>query len=301
MFEPLWNRNYIDHVQITVAETVGIGRRAGYYDGAGALRDMLQNHLMQLLTLVAMEPPAALEADALRDEKVKVLRSIRPICPRDAVHAHACAPSTRPARSTASRRRLPRRNPAWPPNSVTETYVAAKFYIDNWRWRGVPFYLRTGKRLAADTSLIAIRFRHPPQQLFRETPRRTSSPTGSCCHCSRPKACTWKSTPSSRASAWTRACATQCLVPSRRERPRWMPTRRLLLDVIEGDRTLFIRFDEVEWAWRVVDPILRDWARSATTSHLSGRHLGAERSEPPVRSEDQSWRNETLKLPATSV
>ena len=171
LIEPLWNRNYIDHVQITVAERAGVETRADYYDHAGALRDMLQNHLMQLLTLVAMEPPPALEADALRDEKVKVLRSIRPIAARGAARARA---------ARAVRRRQRRRQSRCPATS-DEPGVARrarsprptsplKLYIDNWRWRGVPFYLRTGKRMARQRSMIAIRFRHPPQQLFRETP-----------------------------------------------------------------------------------------------------------------------------------
>jgi len=140
LIEPLWNRNFIDHVQITVAESNGIEKRADYYDQAGALRDMLQNHLMQLLTVVAMEPPAVLEADTLRDEKVKVLRSIRPISKR-AVHAHAIRAQY--ALGSVDGKTVPgyQQEEAVEQNSITETFVAAKFYIDNWRWRGVPFLL----------------------------------------------------------------------------------------------------------------------------------------------------------------
>ncbi len=169
MMEPLWNRNYIDHVQITHSESLGVEGRAGYYDGAGALRDMIQSHLLQLLTLVAMEPPANLDAESLRDEKVKVLRSIRPI-PQSAVNAHAF----RAQYAAGTRRRASRCPVIWTNrmcrhDSVTETYAALKLFIDNWRWRNVPFYLRTGKRMAKQNSMVSIRFKHPPQQLFRET------------------------------------------------------------------------------------------------------------------------------------
>ena len=292
LIEPLWNRNFIDHVQITVAESNGIEKRADYYDRAGALRDMLQNHLMQLLTVVAMEPPPALEADALRDEKVKVLRSIRPIAKR-AVHAHAVRAQY--ARGNVEGKPVPgyQEEDNVEPNSITETYVAAKFYIDNWRWRGVPFYLRTGKRMKHQTSMIAIRFRHPPQQLFRETPLESIEPN-------------WillsiQPDESMRMEIHVKQPGLDMDTRMMQMNASFLKTdeqtldayETLLLDVIEGDRSLFLRFDEVEWAWRVVDPILKHWAveREYIPTYPAGS-WGPADANRLFDSDDQTWRNE---------
>ena len=292
LIEPLWNRSYIDHVQITVAESIGIEGRADYYDKAGALRDMLQNHMMQLVTMVAMEPPAALEADALHDEKVKVLRSIRPIT-RRAINAHAFRAQY--AQGQVNGQAVPgyAAEPGVEANSVTETYVATKFYIDNWRWRGVPFYLRTGKRMPQQISLIAIRFKPPPQLLFRETPLETIEPNWIVLSLQPDESMHMEIHARQPGQAMnTRVLQLNASYRKTHETPL-DAYETLLLDVIEGDRSLFLRFDEVEWAWRVVDPILKQWAQDQEFIHTyPAGTWGPVEANRLFDDEDHDWRNE---------
>ncbi len=291
MLEPLWNRNYIDHVQITHSESLGTEGRAGYYDGAGALRDMIQSHLLQVLTLVAMEPPANLDAESLRDEKVKVLRSIRPI-QQSAVNAHAVRAQYTAGRVNGEKVPGYLDEPGVPEHSVTETYAALKLFIDNWRWRNVPFFLRTGKRMARGNSMVAIRFKHPPQQLFRETRIEQLEPNWVLMNL-QPNECIRmemqvKQNGLEMRTETTRLDASYCGI-----NPDQLDAyEALLLDVIEGDHSLFLRYDEVSWAWKVVDPILKVWSieRDYITGYNAGS-WGPPEADRLFLRQDQYWRN----------
>ena len=252
IFEPVWNRNYIDHVQITAAESVTIGHRAGFYESAGVLRDMFQNHLLQLFTLTAMEAPARLDADAIRDEKVKVLRAVRPMREEDV------------ARDTIrGQYRKYRDEPNVDPRSQTATFGAVKLSVDNWRWQGVPFYLRSLKASSCRTTQIVIQFRHPPHMMFESGSKpfdanrlvlQIQPAEGIQIHF-------MTKVPDSG----MKLRMTDLDFSFRSQYADGMPEayQRLLLDVINGDASLFARSDEVELAWGIIDPIQRVWESSS--------------------------------------
>jgi glucose-6-phosphate 1-dehydrogenase len=291
LLEPLWNNHYIDHVQITHSETIGIEGRADYYDGAGALRDMIQSHLLQLLALVAMEPPVTMSAEHLRDEKVKVLQAIRPIT-QNSVNAHAFRGQY--TNGTIEGKAVPGylEEPGVSPDSSTETYAALKVFIDNWRWAGVPFYLRTGKRMAEGSSAICIRFKNPPQDLLRHTRQGPQRPNWIMLGI-QPHDC-MKMEMQVKVPGLdlhTRSISLDATY-HKGEEESVDAYEGLLLDVMLGDQSLFLRIDEVEAAWRVVDPIIKVWAmeRGFITGYQAGS-AGPRGTYRLFDRDDQFWRN----------
>ena len=290
IFEPIWNRQYVDHVQITVAESIGVEERAGYYEQAGAMRDVVQNHLLQLLALVSMEPPAAFDDKAVRDEKVKVLRALRPIAGdelrKSAVRGEYTAgfiegvpvPAYRKEHGVAA-------------DSRTETYVALKCWVDNWRWEGTPFYVRTGKRLPKRSTEIAIEFRVAPHQLF---PREASAGM-------EPNALVLRIQPDEGISLKFGA-----KVPVQGIRIRSVNMdfdygasfmvdapdayETLILDALRGDATLFTRRDEVDEQWAFVDPIIESWAASGTPAFYEAGTWGPAEADELIGRDGREWR-----------
>jgi len=249
IFEPLWNRRYIDHVQITVAEEVDVGRRAGYYDHAGVLRDMFQNHLLQLLMVIAMEAPARYSAEFIRDEKVKVLRAIKPLTGGDFA-----------ANTLRGQYEGYRQAEGVPPASQTATFAALKLNIDNWRWQGVPFYLRSGKAMSCRTSQIVIQYRQPPIMMFENGPRSHVDPNKLVVQI-QPAEGIQLHFQTKVPDAGIKLRTTDLDFKFCREFTGTIPDsyQRLLLDALTGDASLFARHDEVEVAWSIIDPILAAW------------------------------------------
>ena len=291
IFEPLWNQRYVDNVQIAVAETIGVGHRAGYYEEAGVLRDMFQNHLLQLLCLTAMEPPVKFEADAVREEKLKVLQSIRPI-PEDRADDWAVRGQYGPG--VVEGKTVPgyRDEPNVARDSRTATYGAVKFVVDNWRWAGVPFYVRSGKRMAKRISEIAIEFKSVPHHYFRHESGELP-----------PNVLRLRIQPEEAVSLKFEAKIPGTVADvesvymdfpySNLGAASRGGYERLLVDVTHGDQTLFIRGDEAEEAWRVLDPLLKAWEREPPPREFpnyAAGTMGPEAADRFLEKDGRRWR-----------
>jgi glucose-6-phosphate 1-dehydrogenase len=288
IFEPLWNRNYIDHVQITVAEEVGLGSRAGYYDTAGVMRDMFQNHLLQLLSLTGMEPPAEFNATALRDEKVKVLKAVRPIKPEEVGQYTA-----------RGQYRTYRDETGVAPDTETPTFACLKLYIDNWRWRNVPFYLRSGKALADKVTEISIQFRHVPHLMFPLPPGKQLPPNVLGLGIQPNEGMNLRiETKIPGAGMRTRPVDMTFLYEQNFGKGTLPEAyERLLLDALHGDAALFTRSDEIELAWSLIDRILQGWTREdapALAFYESGT-WGPDKAHEFIQADGREWLYECSK------
>lgn len=292
IFEPIWNREHVHHVQITAAETVGVGHRAGYYEEAGVLRDMFQNHLLQLLALTTMEPPSSFEADTVRDEKVKALRSVRPMTPME---ARAASVVGQYAPGVLDGQRVPgyREEPSVAADSRVPTYAALRLMIDNWRWEGVPFFLRSGKRMAKRVTEIAVQFRRPPHLLFPVSNDREVAPNVLAIRVQPEEGISLRfevKVPGVEVRmapvkmVFSYATAFGASTHSAYE--------TLLLDGMLGDATLFARGDQVEVAWGVIDPVVEAWEEGIPTRipNYAAGSWGPSAADALVARSDTEWR-----------
>jgi glucose-6-phosphate 1-dehydrogenase len=290
LFEPVWNRNFIDHVQITAAEDIGIGTRAGYYEGAGALRDLVQNHMLQLLALLTMEPPTAFEANRLRDEKVKVLEAIAPPTLEEVADMSVRA-QYGPGVVSGMESVGYREEPGVSPDTRTETYAALCLHVNNWRWAGVPFYLRTGKRLSRKLTEIAVTLRPVPHMAFQSSDSAGLPPNQIVL--------TVQPDEGVSVSLGAKVPGTKMQIRPvnmefhygtsfESESPE--AYERLILDAMRGDATLFTRNDEVEALWRIIDPVLAAWAQDTTSSIPQYAAGSAGPSEAGALLDGRRWR-----------
>jgi glucose-6-phosphate 1-dehydrogenase len=282
IFEPIWNRNYIDHVQITVAEEVEVGSRGGYYDKSGVLRDMFQNHLLQLLMITAMEAPVRYQADFIRDEKVKVLRAIRPLNGADFANC-----------TLRGQYEGYRQAKGVPPDSNVATFAALKLQVDNWRWNRVPFYLRSGKAMSCRTTQIVIQFKEPPQLLFNDGPRSNLDANKLVIQI-QPAEGIQIHFQTKVPDAGMKLRMTDLNFSFSREYiGKALPDayQRLLLDALNGDASLFARHDEVELAWGIIDPILAAWESPAapTLETYPPGQWGPDSSDEWMKQQNRTW------------
>jgi len=292
VFEPIWNRRYVDHVQITAAETVGVENRGGYYEKAGVVRDMFQNHLLQLLSLTAMEPPIGFSTSAVRDEKVKLLRAVRPIASEE-VFEVAVRGQYGPGKMGGKEVPGYRQEPGVAKDSSTATYAAIKFSIDNWRWESVPFYLRSGKRLAKRVTEIAIQFKRPPLLLFKACAVEDLNPNVLVIRIQPDEGVSLRFEVK---PPGPELCVSPLSLDFKYEEafgsspPEAYET--LLEDCIEGNSTLFTRHDEVELAWSLVDPIIQTWGsiKSSDFPNYEAGGWGPKKADDFMQRDGRRWR-----------
>ena len=280
IFEPIWNRRYIDHVQITVGEDIGVAGRGAFYDQTGALRDVAQNHLLQLMALVAMEPPVAWDANAIRDEKVQVLRSIRRLASSD------CADQVARGQYDGYRDEAD-----VDPSSSTETFIAMKLLIDDWRWAGVPFYLRTGKKLSAKATEVAIQFQSVPHLLFARTAVEELEPNVLTIRVQPDEGCSLtfgSKVPGPEINVRTVDMEFDYETDFGSGTPE--AYERLLLDCMLGEATLFARADEIEQAWDVMDPVLEYWSHGGRPGPYKAGSWGPASADELIRRDGRKWR-----------
>ena len=290
LFEPIWDARYVDHVQITVAETVGVEHRGGYYETAGALRDMVQNHLLQLLCLVAMEPPVAFQADEVRNKKVDVLRAVRPIA-SDRVHTVAVRGQYGAGYLGGERVPAYRAEPKVDPQSTTATYAALKLEVDNWRWHGVPFYLRTGKRMPRRVSEISVQFRPVPHRAFPSGSDEAWQPNRLVIRLQPDEGIVLRfQAKRPGPSMFLHPVAMRFDYDEAFDTPP-EAYETLLLDAIRGDATLFMRSDQVETAWQVVQPVLDAWEASppAEFPNYASGTWGPAAADRLLASDGRAW------------